>query len=85
MVNPVHPLFSLEPQATPRMTLSLIALNRETGELGIALATRFLAAGAHVPLSQRASAPLQPRHSLTHITASMDFGFCARAVHLTRY
>jgi uncharacterized Ntn-hydrolase superfamily protein len=49
MVNPVHPLFSLEPQATPRMTLSLIALNRETGELGIALATRFLAAGAHVP------------------------------------
>jgi uncharacterized Ntn-hydrolase superfamily protein len=41
----------LPDQVSRRMTWSLIALDAKTGELGIAVATKFFAVGARVPFA----------------------------------
>jgi uncharacterized protein DUF1028 len=66
------------------MTWSLIALDAKTGELGIAVATKFFAVGARVPFAAPNVARSQLKLSLTRITGSMVFSFFATVARRTR-
>ena len=55
------------------MTFSIVAIDAETGDIGVAVASKFLAVGSLVPWARRASAGSRPRRWRTCATAPMGW------------